>query len=307
MSQFDAAIVGGGPAGLNAAIVLGRCRRRVALMDDGKPRNYAAREIHGYLGLECASPQELRAAGRREAARYGVEFIDGEVTAVGVCSDGGDGRRSLFELQVGDRPSVRARKLLLATGVRDQLPDIENLRDFYGTTVHHCPYCDGWEHRDRRLAAVGDGVAAVGLALLLRNWSAHVVACANGRPLSAEDRARAERNGVLIREERAVRLEGQGGQVERLHFAAGPPEPCDALFFSGDMVQRSRLPLMLGCQCDERGLIMTRGKQGTGVRGLFLAGDADGDVQFAIVAAAEGAIAATAINRELQDEECGEA
>ena len=102
-------------------------------------------------------------------------------------------------------------------------------------------------------------------------------------------------------------MEGRDGQIERLHFAAGPPLECDALFFSSEMVQRSKLPTLLGCKCDEEGLIITKGKQRVGVCGLFLAGDADGDVQFAIVAAAEGATAATAINRELQDEDAGEA
>ena len=303
-TDYDVAIVGGGPAGLSAAIVLGRARRRVLLCDHGKPRNYAARAIHGYLGLEGIAPAELRQRGCDEARRGGVEIIDAEVTAACQTSSV-ESRYSRFELSAENRPAVTARKLLLATGLSDVLPEIENIRDFYGTSVHHCPYCDGWEHRFARLAAVGDGEAAVGLALSLRTWSSHVIACTNGGAVSPSDQERMERNRIAHRPETVVALSGRAGALESIQFNSGPALPCDALFFSADKKQRSHLPEMLGLECDGDGCVKTEGKQGTGIRGLFLAGDADGDVQFAIVAAAEGAIAATAINRELQDEDFG--
>lgn len=299
MADYDVAIIGGGPAGLSAALVLGRCRRRVILLDHGKPRNYAAVEMHGYLGHDGIPPLKLRELGRRECEKYGVEFVDAVVTGACLCGE----EPSEFELQVEGRSTFTARKLLLATGVKDCLPDIEGINDFYGQSVHHCPYCDGWEHRDERLVAVGSGKAAVGLALSLRTWSDKVTACTSGQPVDADDRQRVERHGIALREEVPIRIEGRDGQLERIHFAAGLPLECDALFFSSDMVQRSKLPTAFGCECDEQGLIITEGKQRVGVCGLFLAGDADGDVQFAIVAAAEGATAATAINRELQDED----
>lgn len=303
MADYDVAIIGGGPAGLSAALVLGRCRRRVILLDHGRPRNYAAVEMHGYLGHDCIPPTKLRELGRAECRRYGVELVDAEATGVCLCNE----TPSEFEVQVAGRGPLTARKLLLATGVRDVLPKIERIDEFYGVSVHHCPYCDGWEHRDERLAAVGQGKAAVGLALSLRTWSDRVTACTSGEPLEDADRERLTRNGIALRVETPVRLEGRDGRLERIQFAAGAPLECDALFFSSEMVQRSKLPLALGCPCDEQGLIITEGKQRAGVCGLFLAGDADGDVQFVIVAAAEGATAATAINRELQDEDRGEA
>jgi thioredoxin reductase len=300
--RYDVAVIGGGPAGLSAAMVLGRCLRRVIVIDHGKGRNYAAREMHGYLGRDCTTPAEMRQIGRREAAAYGVEFLDGEVA--GVCACGDEGKD--FEITINDHEPLTARKLLLATGVMDVLPAIDGLTDFYGQSVHHCPYCDGWEHRGQRLVALGDGKAAIGLALSLRTWSLQVTACLNGQAISRRQRQRAQKNNIACREQRVVKLAGSDGQVREVHFEDGPPVECDAVFFSSDQVLRSKLPLSLGCECDEHGLIRTKGRQGTGVRGMFLAGDADGDVQFAIVATAEGAVAAVAINRELQDEERGE-
>jgi thioredoxin reductase len=301
MSRYDVAIIGGGPAGLSAAVVLGRCCRRVALIDHGKPRNYAAAAVHGFLGSSGVTPAQLRQAGRRQAAEYGVEFLDGEATNVTACED----NECNFAISVDDQ-NIIARKLLLATGLMDVLPAIDGLRELYGRTVHHCPYCDAWEHRDRRVVALGDGKEAIGLALALRTWSSQVTACINGQPLSKHQRQRARKNQIACRDERVIRLAGVDGQISEVQFENGPPLECDALFFASDKVQRSPLPLSLGCQCDEHGLIRRKGRQGTGVRGMFLAGDADGDVQFAIVAAAEGATAAVAINRELQDEDRGE-
>lgn len=296
--QYDVAIVGGGPAGLSAAIVLGRARRRVVLLDDGQPRNAAAQIVNCFLGVEEASPRELRERGRRQARGYGVELLDARVEEVS-CEEGG-----AFRLVGKDLPGeMVARKLLLATGTRDMLPPIENLREAYGKSVHHCPYCDGWEHRDERLVAWGESPSVVKLAVELKNWSSQVVACSHGQELSADDEQLLARNGIPLRSEEVVRMEARGGQLQRLEFAEGEPLECDALFFSAGQTQRSQLPMQLGCECDEQGLICTGDRQGTGVPGLFLAGDADGDVQFAIVAAAKGAVAATAINRELQEEE----
>jgi thioredoxin reductase len=296
---FDVAIVGGGPAGLSAALVLGRSRRRVVVCDHGKPRNYAAKAIHGYLGHDGISPAEFRQLGRKECETYALSFIDQKVVAAS-CQD--IENRSMFQLKLQNGGLLQARKLLLGTGVEDRLPQIPRLNEFYGITVHHCPYCDGWEHRDKRLIAYGHGAPAAKLAVTLLAWSRDVTCCSDGSRLSSADMNTLRCHEVNVREERVVALVGNYGILEQVQFASGPPSPCDALFFSADQGQRSKLPQMLGCECNEDGLIDSTGKQGSGVRGLFLAGDADGDVQFAVVAAAEGAIAATAIHAELQED-----
>jgi thioredoxin reductase len=295
--DYDVAIVGGGPAGLSAAVLLGRCRRGVIVFDQGKARNKVAHAINGYLGLEAIAPQELRAAGRKQAERYDVTFYDAEVIDVEII----EGQQHGFRLTVANRNVFRARKLLLATGVTDKLPKIEGIEDFYGKSVHHCPYCDGWEHRNQRLVAIGDGKSAAELALSLLVWSNKVTACSNGSTWPEEVRNKLRTAGIDHRTEPIERLEGENGRLERLVFNNGTALGCDALFFSDTQYQRSDLARRLGCRSDSNGQVKSREKHKTNTPGLFVAGDADGYIQFAIVAAAEGAIAATAINKELQD------
>jgi thioredoxin reductase len=301
-ADYDVAIVGGGPAGLSAAVVLGRARRRVILLDDGRPRNQAARGVHCYLGHDGIAPDALRELGQTEARHYGVELVNARVVAARRLSDS---RQALagFEVQTSYRTLV-ARTLLLCTGVVDVLPEIRNLREFYGRSAHHCPYCDGWEHRDERLAAFGKTAkSAVELALSLRTWSPHVTACSHGECLTDEQRERLARNEIAFRQEPIVAMRGSDGVLKELAFDSGPPLQCDALFFGSDQFQRSPLAAQLGIELDDENLVRTGKKQNTRIRGLFLAGDADGEVQFAIVAAAEGAVAGVAINHVLQEDD----
>src|SRR5436190_11844581 len=299
--DFDVGIVGAGPAGLSAAILLGRCCRRVLVWDHGQPRNAAAVAIHGFLGREDIAPAELRWLGRTQAAAYGVKFWDQPVSSADRIGDD-QPAPTRFLIACGAAEPTTVRKLLIATGLRDELPNIQDIEKFYGRSVHHCQYCDGWQHRGQRLVALADGQPVVGLAVALRTWSDQVTACSNGSSLSSADRARLHDNGIVYRCEQATAALGAEGQIASLVLRDGPRIECEALFFSGATVQRSNLATSLGC-ADAGSQIPKVGRQGTGIPGLFVAGDADDDTQFAIVAAAEGAKAAVSINRELQDED----
>lgn len=295
--MHDVIIVGGGPAGLSAALILGRARRRVLVCDAGRPRNYASQGVHGLLTRDGIHPRELRRLGIEEVTRYGVEFREAKVADV-TAAEGG------LEVVLADGARLPARKVLLATGICDRLPEIEGIEAFYGRSVFHCPYCDGWELRDQPLAAYGEAMEASGLALSLLTWSRDVVVCIEGsQGLSRRRRRELSRLGIAVRTEKIVRLEGPDGRLERIVFAEGSPLERRALFFNTGQGQRSDLAERLGCRFDAKGHVCTDRRGRTGVPGLFLAGDASGDVQFVAVAFGEGASAAVAINAELQEEE----
>ena len=192
---------------------------------------------------------------------------------------------------------------MLATGVVDDLSLIPGMEECYGQSVFHCPYCDGWDWRDRRLAAFGTGQAVAGLALGLKTWSPDVVACTNGAPLARGLRERLERNGIAFRGERLERLNHSDGLLQSIVFAAGEDRPCDAFFFSSSQHPQAPLAASLGCRLTARGVVNTGPQCNTNIPGVFVAGDASRDAQFAIVAAAEGVKAAVAINRTLQHED----
>ena len=202
-----------------------------------------------------------------------------------------------------DGSELASRKLLLATGVVDEFPPLDGLDELYGTSVHHCPYCDAWEWRDRPLAVYGAGETGPALALSLTNWSADVLLCTGGSPLAEGWMGRVAAAGVAVREERVLRLEGRGGRLERVVFAGGDAVERSALFLCGRQRQRSPLAERLGCRFTEKGTVDTGKCEATNVPGLYVAGDASKEAQFVIVASAEGAEAGMAIHKALMEEE----
>ncbi len=298
MDTFDVAIVGGGPAGLSAALILGRCRRRVLLCDSGSPRNAAATAIHGFLTRDGIEPAEFRRIGREQLESYpNVETRATKVIDAVRSSNG-------FVLTLSDDIRVSCTKLLLATGVVDELPAIEGLDELYGRSVFHCPYCDGWESQDRAIAVCGRTEGAVGLALELTLWSEDILLCTNAATdLAEKDLQRLRHHRIKIREEKIVRLEGKVGRLFQVVFEKGEPVRRDYLFFSTRNYQHSDLAERLGCEFTEDGCVRTGSYEMTSVKGVYVAGDASRFVQLAIVAASEGAQAAFAINQELLKEE----
>lgn len=295
--MYDAIIVGGGPAGLSAALVLGRCRRRVLVCDAGKPRNAASRGVHGFLTRDGVLPEELRRLGREQVEPYGVELASRQVVDAKVEAGG-------FAVTLDDGRRLHCRKLLIATGIVDQVPDIPGAHEMYGRSVFHCPYCDGWELRDQPVAVYGRRLDAANLALGLTNWTRDVVLLTDGPSrMNSQRRDRLARNGIGVREEPVERLEGQEGMLERVVFRRGEPLARRGLFFRTAQYQRSALAEKLGCDFNHKGTVRTDRLSATCVPGLYCAGDASEDVQLAIVAAAEGAKAAFAIDQVLQKED----
>jgi thioredoxin reductase len=294
---WDTIIIGGGPAGLSAALALGRCRRRVLVCDAGLPRNRHSNHLHAYLTRDGFAPAEFLEIARQQLAAYDtVRLVKGE--AVDVRRD-----KELFEVSVAESGSERARTLLLATGVVDHVPPIPGIEPLYGKSVHHCPYCDAWEWRDQPIAVYGRGDAkGAGLALMMLQWSSDVVLVTDGpSALSPDERERLDQRGIRVHEDPIARLEGDGdGRLQRIVFGDGRALARAALFFNTGQHQRSRLAEALGCEFDERGGVVTGELDVlTCVPGVYVAGDASRDVQLVVVAAAEGVKAAFAINKRL--------
>lgn len=296
--MYDVIIVGAGPAGLSAALMLGRSRRRVLVCDTGRPRNARSRAMHGFLTRDGMSPREFLAIARQQLQRYdSVELRDVEVADAVCRSD------SRFHVGLADGSSFISRKLLIATGVLDNLPDLPGFHDLYGISVFHCPYCDGWEVRDQPLAVYGRGARGLGLALEMTGWSRDLVLCTDGPGgIDADGLARLTRAKIAVREERVVGLEGRE-RLERIVFASGDPLPRHALFFTTGQTQQSHLATALGCEFNDKGTVRTGKYESTHLPGLYVAGDASRAVQWVIVAAAEGAEAAFAINQDLLEED----
>lgn len=301
---WDVVVVGGGPAGLSAALVLGRCRRKVVLFDNGQPRNAASHAMHGFLGHDGIAPDRFRVLARQQLTSYPSVTIENACVVDAALEGTG------FTVTTGDGRRLRTRKLLLAAGVIDELPDVPGCRELYGIGVFHCPYCDGWEVRDQPLAVYGRGDdKGAGLALEMTLWSSDVVLCSDGpSELSTGALERLRRNGVAVREERLQRLVSHRSEAYQasfdIVFESAPALRRTALFFNTTRRQSTDLAKRLGCQMfTSTGCNIDNRSQATNVHGLYVAGDASRDVLQAVVAAAEGSEAAIAINTALLHED----
>lgn len=296
--MFDVVIVGAGPAGLNAALVLGRCRRSVLLCDTGRPRNDASRRVNGFLTRDGESPTTLLLLGREQLRRYdSVELLELSVVAAHHLDD-------RFAVTLSDGTNVRTRKLLVATGMVDQLPEVPGFRELWGNGAYSSPYCDGWEHRDKPLAVYGPGPAAVDVALELTAWSKDVVLFTDGGGnLSPVDCDRLAKHGIRVIEDQVESLIGNDRGLEAVRVTTGQVIPRRAIFVMNGEHQRSDLAARLGYNPSTKDRVDTHDYEKTNVPGLYVAGDASRKVQFAVVAAAEGAMAAFAINTDLLRED----
>jgi thioredoxin reductase len=298
---YDIGIVGGGPAGLSAAIWSARYGHSVVLVDSGDPRNWETRGVNGYLGLPGVRPAELRGKGRDELRNYDVTLVDASVLRVEFDDEGEDAL--VFQIEGGGR--ARARRVLLAIGMRDVWPDIPGLDRVYGANAHVCPDCDGYDARDKKIVVIGHGRRAVAMALALTTWSNDITIATNGVAPDFDDedlREKIESCNIRIVPESIIRVDCTGRNISCLALEGGSSLEADKVFFTLAQYPADDLGAQLGCERDHGGHIVVSEHYATSVASVFAAGDITPGPQLAIRAAAAGAVAGMAMHRSLVPE-----
>ncbi|MDH2392519.1 NAD(P)/FAD-dependent oxidoreductase [Streptomyces sp. HNM0663] len=305
--RYDVVVVGGGAAGLSGALTLGRARRSAVVVDAGEPRNAPAEGVHGHLGREGVDPRELLAVGRSEVRRYGGEFRDALAMAVERCDDGG------FRVVLDDGGAVRGGRLLVATGLADELPEVPGLAALWGRDVLHCPYCHGWEVRDQPIGVLATGPLAVRQALLWRQWSDDVTYFRHTGPEPDEEQwEQLAARGVAVVEGEVTALETTAdGRLSGVRTAGGTAVRCRALAVAPRFTARVGFLAPLGLEPAEQEMgghvigsaLAVDASGATSVPGVWAAGNAVQLTEQVVGAAAAGARAAAAVNADLVAEE----
>ena len=289
-TAWDAVVIGGGPAGLSAATWLGRYRRRTLLLDAGRPRNRDVELTHGYLTRDGAAPGTLRGAAIADLHAYpSVEHREAEVAAV-------RGEKERFTIELVDGSMVAARRIVLATGVTDVLPEVENFAEHYGANAFHCPACDGYETRRCEVVVIGWSEEVAGFAVELLDWASSVTILTNGMRFEGDDahRSALERRGVALLEEDARRLVGTRGDLRAVVVGDGVELPAQYVFFTIGHEPGATLAEALGCRLTDEGCIDVDDQAETTVAGVYAAGDMTPGLHLVQVAAAKGTVAGVA-------------
>ncbi|MFC5529613.1 NAD(P)/FAD-dependent oxidoreductase [Cohnella yongneupensis] len=296
--EFDCAIIGGGPAGLNAALVLGRARRKTILFDNHKPRNAITRVSHGFLTRDGVSPSQFRELAAEELTQY--PSIQKEEREIDSISQDGAG----FRLVSLSGRALYARKIILATGLIESLPKIDGLANCYGTSIFNCPYCDGWELRDKPLVLLSETSQAYRMAMLLYNWSQDLIVCTNGQDvLTLKQQAALREKGLLVESQPVDFLLADKGRLAAVRFADGSMIRRNGGFVTPVLSQNRPFADILGCKRNENNDMITDAFGRTSVRGVYAAGDtATAAPSQLIIAAAAGSRAAIGVNEDLSEE-----
>lgn len=300
---YDCIVIGAGPAGLSASLFLARYHRRTLTFHYYSPRNIYSHGVNGFLGHHGILPLDLLAKGREEVTEHGGRIVEACVMSAEQLDEG------RFRVQVGDGEAVTgsydARRLLLTTGLRDLTPDCEGFRDFYGSCVFHCPDCDGYSVTGKRVAVLSSGKQGVALALYLLTWTDQITLITEDE-LADEYKEKLAHCNIHFTMQKIERLQGNTNchKLEHIVFTDGTSLDCDALFFHLGTELASQLHTTLGCKLDEEcGLVWIDDEQQTSVKGVYAAGDLTPKSQLAVVAAAEGAMAAIHIHQSLIPDE----
>ena len=301
VTRYDAAVIGGGAAGLSAALVLSRARRKVLVVDAGSPRNAPAAHMHGFLSRDGLAPTELLAIGRDEVKNYGGDIVAGTATAL--VRDG----RTGFWVLLDDGQRVSARRLLVTTGLHDELPDVPGLRERWARDVLHCPYCHGHEVRDRRLGVIGGAPGAARYAQIVRQWTHDLVYFTPSGVLTTTERTELIARGVVVVEGEIEQLVVDDDRLRGVQMDDGCVVPRDALFVPPRFVPNNQLVVDLGCEVDDDGWLTTDATGRTSVRGVWAAGNLVDPRAQVITAAGAGSAAAIALNADLVEDDVRDA
>lgn len=298
---LDCAIIGGGPAGLNAALVLGRSLKKTMLFDDNQPRNRVTHESHGFLTRDGIDPQELKRLAQQELAHYpDVQINNSRVATV-------TKEAKFFRIETEGGEAFHARKVILATGFTETLPDIPRVQEFYGTSLFSCPFCDGYEMRGEPLVIVSENEAAGHLAKVVSNWTNNLIIATNGKKhITPIEQKTLEHHGVLVYEDPIRSLDGENGKLRAITFEDGTTIERSGGFVTAEWHQATSIAKDLGCYINERGGVETDPMQRTNVEGVFACGDISMGPAQLIIAAGQGSLAATSVVAAFTEERFGE-
>ncbi|MCR8658878.1 NAD(P)/FAD-dependent oxidoreductase [Paenibacillus endoradicis] len=289
------AIIGGGPAGLNAALLLARSRHKVYLFDNAKPRNAVTEAMHGFITREGISPLKFRKLAQQELEQFKhVKQYQSTITEIKRSNNG------TFTITTSSGKKLQVNKVLLATGLQESLPSIRNISRYYGRSVFSCPYCDGYELRDRALAVFTEASNVVSLAATLQQWSKRIFVFTNGKyKLTNSEKELLKAMDIAIYEQPIVQLVGQKGQLQGILLKDGSKVNCTGGFVSTYWRHAGTLASELGCRLTDQGGIWQDGKGRTSVQGVYVAGDmAHISPAQAVIAAGDGVKAAISMNQD---------
>ncbi|MBR0603167.1 NAD(P)/FAD-dependent oxidoreductase [Bacillus safensis] len=294
---LDCAIIGGGPAGLSAALVVGRGRKQVIVFDDELPRNRVTQESHGFITNDGMTPFEIRKAGEADLQKYpNIQIKRSRINDI-------QKREEFFTLLTHEGDTFEAKKIILATGLQDILPEIEGIHDVYGKTLFSCPFCDGWELKDKALALIAENQRALHMAKLLSNWTKDLIVFTNGHVLAEEDKSLLTAHSIQVIDVPIVSIDHDNGQLRALQLENGEAVKREGGFVASEFKQSAPFAEKLGCQMTENAGIETDILGRTTVSGVFACGDNLGGPAQLVLAAAAGSQAGMGVIHELVQEE----